>query len=234
VSLFYRSADRLVVHSTAAELAVKKMAPSSVILNVPHGEYALFNTRNLEKTEARKRLGGIEDDEFVFLFFGHLDLRKGLQEFLGAARRLEHRRMKFVVAGRNDLGPLGQQVLLDARGGVARMDVGRVPFEAVQDYFAACDVVVLPYREGSTSGVLKIAMAFGRPVIATDVGDFPETLIDWPGILISHDAIEDTLVAAAEEIFDRYDEFFARIGDVRDKYKWTNIARSYHDFLVAD
>jgi glycosyltransferase involved in cell wall biosynthesis len=142
--------------------------------------------------------------------------------------------MKFVVAGRNDLGPLGQQVLLDARGGVARMDVGRVPFEAVQDYFAACDVVVLPYREGSTSGVLKIAMAFGRPVIATDVGDFPETLIDWPGILISHDAIEDTLVAAAEEIFDRYDEFFARIGDVRDKYKWTNIARSYHDFLVAD
>ena len=34
-------------------------------------------------------------------------------------------------------------------------------------YFSAADVVVLPYYEVTQSGVLHIAYAFGKPVVAT-------------------------------------------------------------------
>ena len=47
------------------------------------------------------------------------------------------------------------------------------------------DVVVLPYRSIDQSGVLATAIALGRPVIATDVGGFGETLADTDaGLLV--------------------------------------------------
>ena len=40
--------------------------------------------------------------------------------------------------------------------------------------FRAADLVVLPYREIDQSGVLFTAMAFGKPLLLTRVGGFPE------------------------------------------------------------
>ena len=47
--------------------------------------------------------------------------------------------------------------------------------------------MALPYREGTTSGVLKLALAFGKPVIATTVGDFVEQVPQGGGILVQND-----------------------------------------------
>jgi glycosyltransferase involved in cell wall biosynthesis len=40
-------------------------------------------------------------------------------------------------------------------------------------YFQRADLVVLPYREIDQSGVLFTALAFGRPLLLSDVGGFP-------------------------------------------------------------
>ena len=48
----------------------------------------------------------------------------------------------------------------------------RIDFQDVEKYFSAADIIALPYLEGTTSGVLKLALAFGKPVVATNVGDF--------------------------------------------------------------
>ncbi len=40
--------------------------------------------------------------------------------------------------------------------------------------FRAADLVVLPYREIDQSGVLFTALAFGKPLLLTSVGGFPE------------------------------------------------------------
>ncbi len=40
--------------------------------------------------------------------------------------------------------------------------------------FARADLVVLPYRESEQSGVLATALAFGSPLVLTDVGGFAE------------------------------------------------------------
>jgi glycosyltransferase involved in cell wall biosynthesis len=41
-------------------------------------------------------------------------------------------------------------------------------------YFRAASLVVLPYREIDQSGVLFTALAFGKPLLLSDVGGFPE------------------------------------------------------------
>ena len=41
-------------------------------------------------------------------------------------------------------------------------------------YFERADVVVLPYLQADQSGVLFTALAFGKPLLLSDVGGFPE------------------------------------------------------------
>ncbi len=45
-------------------------------------------------------------------------------------------------------------------------------------YFTASDVVALPYHEVTGSGVLQIAYAFGKPVVATNLEGFRESVVD--------------------------------------------------------
>ena len=49
-------------------------------------------------------------------------------------------------------------------------------YAEVAKYFIASDVVVLPYRRISHSGIPHLAYTFGRPIIATNVGDFEEVI----------------------------------------------------------
>jgi glycosyltransferase involved in cell wall biosynthesis len=59
-----------------------------------------------------------------------------------------------------------------------------VPFDDVSRYVAAADVMVLPYRAVSQSGVLYLALAMGLPVVATRVGALAEVLEDGGNALI--------------------------------------------------
>jgi glycosyltransferase involved in cell wall biosynthesis len=49
-----------------------------------------------------------------------------------------------------------------------------VPDADVAAYFRRADLAVLPYREIEQSGVLYTALAFGRPLLLSSVGGFPE------------------------------------------------------------
>ena len=233
VGFFFKSFDRVIAHSDEAHSKLRDMGVQVPILVVPHGEYGIFNIDQLQQSDARKMLGGdLPVGAFVALFFGHLDERKGLEEFLQAASDIHSPLIRFIVAGRNDLS-LGHQYLLGKEWpSNIRLDVGHVPFERVQQYFSASDVVVTPYREGSTSGVLKIAMAFGKPVIASDVGDMTETMKDWPGILISSKNIKSELVLALNKMLTDRNMFSLSASTSREKYSWKTIGVIYADFLT--
>ena len=65
-------------------------------------------------------------------------------------------------------------------------------------YFAAADLLVMPYRRISQSGVLYLALSLGVPVVATRVGSLPETLRDGDSALLvpaeDPDALSEALV----------------------------------------
>jgi len=54
----------------------------------------------------------------------------------------------------------------------------------IQIFFNACDVVVLPYTEVTTSGVIPLAYSFSRPVIASAIGGLCEVVNEQTGILV--------------------------------------------------
>jgi glycosyltransferase involved in cell wall biosynthesis len=54
-----------------------------------------------------------------------------------------------------------------------------VPDGEVEQLFASAAVVVLPYREVESSGVLALALGHGRPAIVTDVGGIGDAIREF-------------------------------------------------------
>lgn len=66
-----------------------------------------------------------------------------------------------------------------------------IPNEDVARYFQVCDAVVLFYEYATPSGVESIAYNFKKPILATKVGHFPETISDgYDGYLAEADDID--------------------------------------------
>ncbi|KPC51827.1 glycosyltransferase [Amantichitinum ursilacus] len=236
-SWFYRQFDGLIVHSEAARKAVLAMGVQRPMLCVPHGVYDLFNQTNPSKAAARAAIGGIAPTDKVVLFFGHLEPRKGLLEFIKTAQLMAQTRpdVKFMLAGGSDMSKHGAAAA--AAFEAARhmpnvlMHDRRIPFEEVENYFAASDVVALPYLEGTTSGVLKLALAFGIPVIATRVGDFAEEIPAGAGELFEASNIAERSRVAIETVLANHAQYAAQMATAADRCAWSRIADQYLTFL---
>jgi glycosyltransferase involved in cell wall biosynthesis len=235
---FYRTFDALIVHSRRAAEGLVRLGVHTRPLIVPHGVYDIFKLDQLTKDDVLPLFPEVDKDDFVVLFFGNIETRKGILEFLEASDILAAKRnIKFVVAGRNDLGTrnVAAKTFNSYRGrdNVVLHD-SSIPFDKVQHYFYLADVVALPYLEGTTSGVMKLAMAFGKPVIASDVGDFSETLKDWSGIVLGPGAVAEEFASGLERVHRDYDRYMSRIESVKSKYSWSEIGNQYLEYLLPE
>lgn len=157
---------------------------------IPHGEYGFFErlVEPVPRLNARQALG-LGPQEDVVLFFGYIREYKGLDILLDAWPKVAARQesARLVVAGDAVQLPTARRRELehwaDRLGAIHRFEY--IPFEDVTGYFSAADVVVMPYRRLSHSGVLFLALSLGVPVVATSVGALSEMLRDGEtGLLV--------------------------------------------------
>lgn len=53
-----------------------------------------------------------------------------------------------------------------------------IPDYEMEKFFAASDLVVLPYEPATQSGIVQIAYRFNKPVIVTNEGGLPDVVED--------------------------------------------------------
>ncbi|MCP5283233.1 MAG: glycosyltransferase family 4 protein [Rhodoferax sp.] len=108
------------------------------------------------------------------LFFGRVEAYKGLGCLVDAVRAVVNSglRVEVVVAGRGS--DLARHRAAMAETGCFVVHDRYIPADGVANLFGECGVVVLPYVEGSQSGVAAMALGFGRAVLATRVGAIPD------------------------------------------------------------
>ncbi|HMK53189.1 MAG TPA: glycosyltransferase family 4 protein [Methanobacteriaceae archaeon] len=169
------SSKKVFVHGPVAQKElIESGTPLEKISVVPHGDYSFFTQFEHEKME--------EEDNI--LFFGRILEYKGLEYLIRAKNFLkdEYPGLKLIIAGEGDIGPYLE--LINDKDGF-ELHNRFIPDEEVANFFQRSKMVVLPYKEGSQSGIIPIAYSFKKPVLSTRVGDIPEMVDDGiTGILV--------------------------------------------------
>ena len=136
---------------------------------VPHGHYRDDYPRGLDRPGARRRLG-VPAEVPLVLFYGRIREYKCVPELVAAFRRVAGP-ARLHVAGLPESDRLAQRLRAAAQDDPRiTLDLSLLSPEATQTAFAACDVIVLPYREILNSGTALLALSYDRPVLLPDRG----------------------------------------------------------------
>ena len=138
-----------------------------------------------DRATARRELG-IGDQE-IWLGIGFVTAAKGFSCFAKAFLEHDRDNALVVVVGTvrtaiaADLAEAGRlREIAAASGGRAEFRDGFVDDEDFDRWIAAADVVVLPYLETSTSGVVERARLFEKTVLARDLPGLRDVLAQNP------------------------------------------------------
>ena len=178
----YRLAHQVISHNEVSkkELIEKLGVPKEKIKVIPHGNYLHAIGPLPSKSISKKRLG-IPEPSKVLLFFGQIKDVKGLDLLLRAMPNVVkcYSNTVLVIAGRpwkSDFSRYEKMIeALDIKASCIN-HVEYIPDERVPDYYAAADLVVLPYRRIYQSGVLLLAMSYGKPVLVSDLSGMTEII----------------------------------------------------------
>lgn len=190
--LMYGLCDRLIIHSNAGKddvVSLFSIEPDKITV-IPHGNYKFFLPDEKVTAGQAKAALAIQPSARTILFFGAVRPNKGLEVLLRAFPLIKQKipgTMLLVVG--EPCEDYSRYRKMIEQGGFAEsvLEVLEyVPNKDVAKYFFASDVVVLPYHEITQSGVLQIAYAFGKPVVATAIGGFTEAVEEGAnGYLVS-------------------------------------------------
>ena len=203
---------------------------------IPHGIMPVQNPH--DPTDARKKLN-LPQDRQIILFFGGIRPNKGLDILIKALKivKSHNGRVLLVIAG----GLLGRFSFESYSDMIRKADLSEhvqsfihfIPEEEVDYFFAASNLVVLPYLKfEAQSGVLLRAYAHKKPVVVSNVGAMGELVSsDNIGLAVEPGAVEP-LAKAVINTLDDLDKFQSCYGpELESKYSWEHIAeltmRSY-------
>lgn len=164
-------------HMDAEDLLTVK--PDARYRVTPHPTYNAFKIKDMSKEEARKMLS-IQESVPVLLFFGFVREYKGLKYLLKAMPAIKEQLPEAELWVVGDFGSDRESYMEE----IASLDIGDrvkvvegyIADAEVEKYFAASDLVVLPYISATQSGIVQIAYGFQKPVLVTDVGGLPDVV----------------------------------------------------------
>ena len=234
--MVYKYSKAIIVHSEY----IKKTLVANFNINeekiavIPHGNFDFYLPKlMITKVDARKKIGlSVNDD--VLLFFGHIRKYKGLDLLLDGFEIAagKNSKLHLIIAG----APFSKELADEYRVRIENIATSDrihyysefIPQDDVSTYFLAADLIVLPYKNIYHSGIMHLAFSFGKPIIATDIGDFRETIEHGKGgYILERNNAETLAETIAKTFFNKkvianMGKYVKALSDT--KYSWNDIA----------
>lgn len=228
--------DYLISHAQTDADILKGILPKANIKINPHPAYNFFKISDMSKAEARKQLD-IGADDKVLLFFGLIREYKGLKHLLKAMPEIisNYPDIKLIIAGDFKGKKAEYEEWLNAEGVADHLIIrdGHIPIPEVEPYFAASDIVVLPYESATQSGVIQVAYGFGKPVVATRVGGLPDVVDHMQTGYVIEPQSPSEITKAVKDFYDnnRAETFSSYIADSAYRFSWERMEETIMSFL---
>jgi len=230
--LVLRKGDYFIAHSADDLKNLRRIKPDANAKQSFHPTYEVFHSRSISKKEARRLL---EINGNTILFFGFIRPYKGLSYLIEAMPRIiEQVDVRALVIGEFWEGEEKYREQIKKLGleGKIRIFNKYIPNEEVELYFAASDLVVLPYVSATGSGIVQAAFGCNKPVVTTKVGCLPEVIDDGrTGYLVpprDSRAIADAVVSFYAE--EKEEEFRQNILKQRETFSWDRLVETIESF----
>lgn len=228
--------DKVFTHNQFSKNQIQdlfRQATNNIAI-IPHGNYVPFIKIEKNNIASREYLN-IPKQKKVLLFFGMIKRMKGLELMLSALSRIKDRHpdILLVIAGKVWEGDFSRyQKIID------NLDLHHyciirnqyIPSDDVDHYFSAADLVVLPYKRISQSGVLMMAVSYQKAVLSSNLEPFKEVLTDNETGFFFQSENTESLAEKVINIFDD-DKLLNRIGKsgfdlINTTYHWNTIGKS--------
>lgn len=198
----YRQGDEWITHAAALKeiLVGEVRLPAERITVIPH----IAHWKPFPGTD-------ISEKGRKILFFGRIWEYKGLEYLIRAEPLVTDHfpDVEFVIAGRGEDFDRYRRMMVNPDR--FTVDNSWIDDPTIDRYFAESAIVALPYVDASQSGVVSIAYAYGKPVVATTVGGLPDVVDEGvTGVLVPPRDV-DTLAKAIIGLLDD-DELRRRMG----------------------
>lgn len=195
----FRSFDAIFLHGESNVAKFQSMfdIPMERLHSIPHGNEQIFpdTDQSIIIGERLRTKYGIDDSHLVVLFFGNVTPSKGIPDLIKAFESVHahNPNARLIIAGMPsrfiDMNLLHKMVADLNLSAVVIFDSRYLDIEEIGPLMQLATVAVYPYLSITQSGALQVAYAFGKPVVATNVGGFPESVDDGKsGFLVPPEA----------------------------------------------
>lgn len=230
---FFNKCDGFIVLSEPVKDDLLKLVPSARILLSPHPIYDQYNT-DIDSNEAKAKLGLIPDKK-TLLFFGLIREYKGLDILIEAMAHLDDS-YQLIIAGESYEDFDKYQTLIDNSpfGKNIKVFQQYIPDDMVSVLFSACDVLALPYRSATQSGVVAVAYQLEKPMIATNVGALGETIRSYNTGLVIDEVSPEAFAKGIQDYFrdtKMQTEYIRNIRTEKKRLSWSVFAEAIEIFV---
>ena len=221
---FIKSCNGFVTMSKAVMADLNTFTASPHKKFLLHPLYTSFGEK-LNKFDARNKLKLPVGDKTV-LFFGLIRQYKGLDLLLEAMAdtRIKAMNVKLLVAGEFYEDKASYTNIIDKHNLKEQVVLydAFIPNEEVKTYFSAADLLALPYKHATQSGVTQVAFHFEKPTIVTNVGGLSEIIPDK----VCGYVVEPNPTAIADAIVDYFENnreinMATAMHEEKKKYDWS-------------
>lgn len=230
---FFNGCDAFIVMSEPVEKDLLSLRKNAKVLLQPHPIYDHYAER-IERSSACDKLR-IKKDKKNLLFFGLIRDYKGLDALIESMNLLDDS-YQLIIAGESYGSFERYNKLIDQsirKDNIAVFEQ-YIPDEMVSVLFSAADVLVLPYRSATQSGVIGIAYQLELPMIATNVGALGSTVQEAETGLVIPSATAEYLSEGIKAFFANDEQIgIYKNNTVKEKSRlsWDNFAVSIEKFF---
>lgn len=243
--IYYKTMDRICVHTEITKRELVEMfniEPNNIEI-IPHGIISTKVSEDIifSQVDLYKKKYNINSDTLVIASLGNQSYYKGVDILIKLwskeTQLNSNTRLKLLIVGKNS----GlDYTSLEGIENVLIID-DTVSNEDFQTFLEISDVILLPYRIISQSGVLFSALARNKPVVVSNVGGLPDPLkignVGWNIGTADEDSLRKTLFKIVEhpEVVKSYQNNDIEFKKVKEFYSWDSISkllREMYDRLV--
>jgi glycosyltransferase involved in cell wall biosynthesis len=234
-SHFYRNCQVITHYShTSAETVLNEFPAASAARHVVHSPANYEVTLASQNSRGNRRATmGIHSDDFVILMLGSLRSWEEIRLIQKAFDQVTVPRKRLLMAGklvvrdsfwRKKIKELIWYSWLKRRHAV--VDSRYVPESEIYRFIDSCDVAIVPRLSGLSSGIVNLAMTFGRAVIAPRHGAYPEYFVGTRNLLYETGSSESLAAALDHAALLDLDDIGRENAVIASKWTWKKMCES--------